>query len=98
MLSALSIDPSATAPSGSPAPDPTQPRPLLALRLQVAALQQGIAVRVPFAAREIIAEHGGGRLRLVGDAEREVALRQPVQRLRNVGRRDRKSTRLNSSH
>ena len=43
-----------------------------------------VAVLVPFAARVVVAEHRGGLARLVGQAEHQVDLGQPVQRLGHV--------------
>ena len=46
--------------------------------------QQGVAVLVPGAAGVVVAEHGGGLPRLLRQAERQVDLGQPVQRLGHV--------------
>src|ERR1019366_5356715 len=42
---------------------------LVFLRRQAAILQQIVGVLVPLAIGEVVAEHGGGGLRFVGDAE-----------------------------
>ena len=50
------------------------------------ASHQLVGVLVPAAVGEIVAEHGGGGLRLVDDAERHIGLGQPGQRLLDVAR------------
>src|SRR5882724_4912716 len=66
--------------------DGVEPGAFLPHRLQVLAGQQIVAVLVPVAAGVVVAEHGRGGLRLVLDADRQVALGQALERLRNVGR------------
>ncbi len=66
---------------------PADPGALVLVGLEAARLHQGIGVLVPAAVREIVAEHGGGGLRLVDDAERHVGLGQAHQRLLDVPRR-----------
>src|SRR6185312_16379595 len=56
------------------------------LRRQALALQQGVGVLVPLAVGEIVPEHGGGGLRLVGDSETEVSLDQAVERFGRMAR------------
>ena len=60
------------------------PGALVLVRLQAPALQQIIGVVIPVAVREIVSEHGGGRLRLVGDPEPEIGLGQPIESLFGV--------------
>src|SRR5512141_1707432 len=58
--------------------------PLVLARLDTARLHEGIGVLVPLAVREIVPEHGGGRLRLADDADRHIGLGEPRQRLLDV--------------
>src|SRR5262249_60290650 len=60
------------------------PGTLVLARLQALRLHQGIGVLVPAAVREVVAEHGGGGLRLGDNAERQVSLGQPQQRFLDV--------------
>ena len=57
------------------------------LRPEVDSRQEHVAVRVPRAARVVVAEHRGGGLGLLGHAEREVGFDQPEHRLGHVGGR-----------
>src|SRR5258708_12576224 len=50
-------------------------------------LEERVAVAVPSAAGIIVAEHGRGLLRLLGEAERHIAFGQAMQRLRHMRRR-----------
>src|SRR5471032_1781232 len=54
---------------------------------EILAGENQVAVGIPVSAREVVAEHGGGLLGLALDAQRHVALDQPMQRLRYVGSR-----------
>src|SRR5690606_33413087 len=56
------------------------------LRRQPAALELRIGVLVPVAVRIVVAEHGRRGLRLRYDAERQVELHEPIERLRRLGR------------
>src|SRR5262249_5626851 len=66
---------------------PADPGALGLARLEPAGFHQPIGVRVPRAVREIVAQHCGGSLRLVDDAERHIDLGEPHQRLLAVARR-----------
>ena len=48
------------------------------------AFQQVVADLIPGAARVVVAEHGGGRLGLVVDAQRQIAFGQALERLRHM--------------
>src|SRR5262245_39645721 len=61
-----------------------EPAAPLVRRWRAFAGHQVVAVLVPFAAREVVAQHRGRLLRLLLDAERQVALDQAMQRLRDV--------------
>ena len=51
------------------------------MRLEPALLQARIGVLVPDRIGEVVAEHGRRGLRLIDDAEREIGLGEPLQRL-----------------
>src|SRR3981189_1959880 len=53
---------------------------LILARLETAGLYKIIGVLVPAAVRKVVAKHGGGGLRLAGDADRHIGLGQPGQR------------------
>ena len=50
------------------------------------AVHQPVAVLIPAAAREVVAEHRRGAARLLGDAQRQIGLGQAMQRLGHMGR------------
>src|SRR5258708_13125595 len=52
---------------------------LVLARLETARLYKIIGVLVPAAVRKIVAQHGGGGLRLAADADRHIGLGQPRQ-------------------
>src|SRR5581483_12468834 len=54
-------------------------RTLAVLARDLAGLHQRVRVRVPLAARIVVAEHGGRALGLFLEAERQIALDHPVQ-------------------
>src|SRR5579883_1937621 len=72
--------------AGSEGEDATEPGAGMLLRLQMLALQQVVGRLVPVAAGVVVAENGGGGLRLVGDAEGEIAFGEAQQRLGRVRR------------
>src|SRR5258707_14722279 len=59
---------------------------LILVRLAAGGLEEAIGVLLPGAIREIVAEHGGGGLRLADDAQRDIGFGQPPQRFLYVGR------------
>src|SRR5258708_14339616 len=61
-----------------------EPAAIFVLRPRALAGHQEIGVLIPVAAREVVAEHSGGLLRLLLDPERQGALDQAVQRLRHL--------------
>src|SRR6187402_507469 len=63
------------------------PGALIFARLQAARTHQPVGVLVPAAFREIVPQDCGRSLRLLHDAERHIALREPHQRLLDVARR-----------
>src|SRR5262245_43934359 len=80
------IDRVSSIAAGRPASEHrAEPGAVLPHRLEVGVGQEVVAVLIPVAAGIVVAEHGGGVLRLVLDAERQVALGEPLQRLRHVG-------------
>ncbi len=79
------IEREASMPGGQKRPE-NQPRLFVGWPGTLAGHQE-VAVLVPFAAGEVIAEDGRSFLRLGLHAEREVGLDQAVQRLRHVRRR-----------
>src|ERR1700722_17863161 len=60
---------------------PGDPGTLVFRRLHIVGHQEIVRIFVPRTARIVRAQNGGGRLRLVVDAERVIGLRQALQRL-----------------
>src|ERR1700724_3355412 len=63
------------------------PRAFVFERLEPAGFHEAEGVLVPAAVGKVMAEHGGRGLRLAGNAERQVDLGQPIERLFDVARR-----------